>query len=369
MTGRSTRTAPKTRSSGSRIPYTTHDVNRPPPRPCTILVSCSLTHRCPMGNDDAVSLVQSDNFVIVTASLLAALLIYDHLLTFDREVRYIWSRGLSGSSFLYYAIRYPSLVYVLLLVYFVGPWEGKTLQVCPAFASESKHKYLTAIVAPRLFSGLRAYALCERRRGVLVVIVLLALVNPLTLMIEVVGTAALQIAPFNVCKFQVTISARIAARACTIAADMSVLAITWIRTFPEKIGGARMKLRSGIAICMLEDAKTTTWVLICLTHLIAISPRFTALLSCRFLLDLHEAAGAQFGRGSQHSLTLASSSIEFQSRDRAPDRCLEGARSVFGATLTWDTQRTAYTGSDDIELDETTYVAPGGSQDNVVDNV
>ena len=40
-----------------------------------------------------------------------------------------------------------------------------------------------------VFSGLRAYALCERRRWVLVVVVLLALVNPVTL---VVGLPALR---------------------------------------------------------------------------------------------------------------------------------------------------------------------------------
>lgn len=96
--------------------------------------------------------LNSDNrsdFIILTSSLLAgsffhvfslsdlpitlifntALLCYDHLLTFDREVRYIWPRGLCGSSILYFAIRYPSLVYISLLMYFVGPWQGKSLQV------------------------------------------------------------------------------------------------------------------------------------------------------------------------------------------------------------------------------------------------
>ena len=118
-------------------------------------------------------------------------------------------------------------------------------------------------------------------------------------------------------------------------------------------------------------AEPTIGVLVCLTHLIVMSSRFTTLLACRFILDLHEASEAQFGRGSQHSPTFAFSSIEFQSRDRAPDWCPEDARSVFGAVLTWDTRRAADSGSDDIELDGTTYVSSSGSQtmDNAVDDV
>ena len=118
-------------------------------------------------------------------------------------------------------------------------------------------------------------------------------------------------------------------------------------------------------------AEPTIGVLVCLTHLIVMSSRFTTLLACRFILDLHEAAEAQFGGiNSQHSTTLASS-IEFRSHYRAPDRRPEDARSVFGATLTWDTRRAAYIRSDHIELDGTTYVASSGSQDtdNAVDRV
>ena len=119
------------------------------------------------------------------------------------------------------------------------------------------------------------------------------------------------------------------------------------------------------------EAEPIIDVLVGLTHLIVMSSRFTTLLACRFILDLHEASEAQFGRGSQHSPTFAFSSIEFQSRDRAPDRRPEDTRSVFGATLTWDTRRAADSGSGDIELDGTTYVSSSGSQtmDDAVDNV
>ena len=119
------------------------------------------------------------------------------------------------------------------------------------------------------------------------------------------------------------------------------------------------------------EAEPTTGVLVHPTHPIVMPSRFTTLLACRFILDLHEASEAQFGRGSQHSPTFAFSSIEFQSRNRAPDRLPEDARSVFGAMLTWDTRRAAYILSDHIELDGTTYVASSVSQDteHAVDRV
>ncbi|PIL23400.1 hypothetical protein GSI_14711 [Ganoderma sinense ZZ0214-1] len=102
------------------------------------------------------------------------------------------------------------------------------------------------------------------------------------------------------------LTGQIAARACTIAADMSVLVITWTRTFPEKIGGARMKLRSGIAICMLQDG-TIYFGILLIIHVISLAlirelqfvnvmsqwiQAFTAVLACRFILDLHESFAA-----------------------------------------------------------------------------
>ncbi len=124
--------------------------------------------------------------------------------------------------------------------------------------------------------------------------------TPRVSQIELSGSTDWQIAPFNVCIFQPTISAQayekcvsdltlpfvsdsllrsgsylllrflkasikrvyvgqVAARTCTIVADLSVLAITWSRTFPKKVGGVRVVLRSGLATCMLKDGVCTLY--------------------------------------------------------------------------------------------------------------
>ena len=39
----------------------------------------------------------------------AALVLYDHLLTMDREMHYMWSRGFSRASVLFFMLRYGAI--------------------------------------------------------------------------------------------------------------------------------------------------------------------------------------------------------------------------------------------------------------------
>ena len=54
---------------------------------------------------------------------------YDYILSFDREARYIWRRRLSSASVLYVLLRYASLAAVVSTMLNLFPFSGKTCVV------------------------------------------------------------------------------------------------------------------------------------------------------------------------------------------------------------------------------------------------
>ncbi|TBU39272.1 hypothetical protein BD309DRAFT_1022261 [Dichomitus squalens] len=59
----------------------------------------------------------------IVSAICITLIIYDYVLTLDRERRYIWPRGLCGPSVLYYSLRYMPISYAIVLPYFLSPPE------------------------------------------------------------------------------------------------------------------------------------------------------------------------------------------------------------------------------------------------------
>ena len=62
---------------------------------------------------------------------LVAILLYDTVLTFQREVSQIWSRGHISATGLYVAARYGAIVNHLAMVLILSTWRGQSLQVGP----------------------------------------------------------------------------------------------------------------------------------------------------------------------------------------------------------------------------------------------
>ena len=57
------------------------------------------------------------------------LVIYDFLLSLDREARYIWRRGFSSATVLYFLLRYGSLSAVIITMLNLLPYDGKSSDV------------------------------------------------------------------------------------------------------------------------------------------------------------------------------------------------------------------------------------------------
>lgn len=59
-----------------------------------------------------------------------AIITYDYLITYDREVRHIWRRRFGVSALLFYAVRYSGLSSAILFTLYGAPFHGKSSMVC-----------------------------------------------------------------------------------------------------------------------------------------------------------------------------------------------------------------------------------------------
>ncbi|KAI0716587.1 hypothetical protein C8Q76DRAFT_582091, partial [Earliella scabrosa] len=89
-----------------------------------------------------------------------ALLWFDYLLTLGREINFIWPLRLSTSALLYHTVRYPALLTAIIL--------------CFNLAIER----LSSTNAISVFSALRIYAVTDRSRPTLVVVLVISLIAP-----------------------------------------------------------------------------------------------------------------------------------------------------------------------------------------------
>ena len=62
--------------------------------------------------------VESSQAFLTSASLTfgnIVLVLYDYIITLDREIRFLWTKGLTGFKFLFFANRYAGLLKAVLI--------------------------------------------------------------------------------------------------------------------------------------------------------------------------------------------------------------------------------------------------------------
>ncbi|CCM06021.1 uncharacterized protein FIBRA_08265 [Fibroporia radiculosa] len=130
------------------------------------------------GNSSAgyLALVETDfnnmllaNFCTVAAMML---LLYDYILTFAQEIQCIWRRKFSGATVLFFLNRYLSIIYRILMLLVILPWQYLPQQT----ADDVITIMLDLILA--VFTSLRLYAIWNRDRRILIAVILLGLVSP-----------------------------------------------------------------------------------------------------------------------------------------------------------------------------------------------
>ncbi|RPD54831.1 hypothetical protein L227DRAFT_657331 [Lentinus tigrinus ALCF2SS1-6] len=135
--------------------------------------------------------LQTDNYIFI-ASIIP--LVYDYIITFDREVGLFWARSLTGASALFFAARYIPMLYVIFnlvkwypsipLERYQYPLTSSSLPTptdvgfakprcsCDLLVKTSLTIDNLQSIAPAVFSGLRAFALTKNRALSLFIFVL-----------------------------------------------------------------------------------------------------------------------------------------------------------------------------------------------------
>ncbi|KAI8993928.1 hypothetical protein BD414DRAFT_411494, partial [Trametes punicea] len=272
-----------------------------------------------------------------------ALLAYEYLLALDQEIRLIWMRKKTAATLLFLLIRYWALITMVFLQAISAMPMSDNVRVsprvicrCSRYVKVQAGLQYAQYFTWATFSGLRALALSGMNWPLSLVVFVLACapfaVNMWQLgAIGVVGSNI----PLVGCigGSNITLSeAKIAtavSRSGTIAADILLVAISWRYaaqdwTFRDArtptMSLTRVMVLNGHALSILNALHLTLTLLSLVGVADDISPvtiftdPLTAILICRFLLDLHSANVKTTGQDTDEwHLRLDAGTLQFAS--------------------------------------------------------
>ncbi|KAI0804519.1 hypothetical protein BC629DRAFT_1663271 [Irpex lacteus] len=185
---------------------------------------------------------------------------YEWLITIDQEFQHIWFRRWSLSTWVFVMNRYATLLDCILdmlpapnaLVLFRWRYPGVL----------NWHAYV--------FTGIRAYALCNRNIWVLIIVFTLSMVPFATNMVGLhcseyglyylddVGTFVANLTIRGTLIYSISVS--LSGRAPLIVSDLIVLFATWKRAAGTVRRAARSNVRVPLSEALLRDGKILTHV-------------------------------------------------------------------------------------------------------------
>jgi len=275
------------------------------------------------------------NFCSVAATTL---LFYDYMLTFSRELRCIWGRKFSGATLLFFLNRYLTLIYRVLMVVDMLPWQGLPQQTADNICSGVLHstQAITLILQLVLaaFTSLRLYAVWSKDRRIFIAVFLLGLVPPgVNVFYYTTITFVSAPPPFVGCGTYVNLSTAaseiLAIFNCVfnIASDGIILILTWIKTAEIRRGFTQPK-KNGTLTYLIQRDGTIYFVTLLILNVInlvavkfqafgslpAITEVLNSILISRFILNLRGVYlyGTDSKASSNSSLKLSDiSTLQF----------------------------------------------------------
>ncbi|KAI0748157.1 hypothetical protein C8Q80DRAFT_721036 [Daedaleopsis nitida] len=119
-------------------------------------------------------------FIVQLVSLAPfTVLLYEYLITFDREVQYAWDRKLTWATSVFFLNRYLSIFEALAALVSV-PSPGDYF-VCVVISRIVDTTTAMQYVVWAVFAGLRVYAISEGSKTIASLVVFLALIPPTTI--------------------------------------------------------------------------------------------------------------------------------------------------------------------------------------------
>ncbi|KZT05492.1 uncharacterized protein LAESUDRAFT_655781, partial [Laetiporus sulphureus 93-53] len=160
-----------------------------------------------------------------------ALFFYDIIITFDQEVRVVWTRKITAASVIYILSRYLMFLYLILTLV-----ESAVDCEVPSplrIAFEDSHSPVLILS----FTALRTYAISLHAWHVAALVFLLGMVP----------------AGVNSVRQALDSIVVIGTRVCVVAADGVLLLVTWYRTYGLLKAANEVQVRASLASMLLRD--------------------------------------------------------------------------------------------------------------------
>ncbi|EIW64011.1 uncharacterized protein TRAVEDRAFT_67927 [Trametes versicolor FP-101664 SS1] len=236
-----------------------------------------------------------------------ALLAYEYVITFDREVRLVWGGGVTGANTLFVLNRYWLFFQYVTQVVTTYPISQTSCTVVGymVIVGNGGPPFIWAV-----FSTLRGYALSGRKWWVAILI--FAFFLPDIVLTAIYYSRLVPIAvepPFN-CLLASNlpeatwIQFTIASRVCLIVGDLIVLIVTWHSTFGITRAARVANIRMSLTTAILKDGTLYFACLLILnvvniivnavpnsSAVSAFQDPVTSILVSRFLLNLRDTLG------------------------------------------------------------------------------
>ncbi|KAL1941683.1 hypothetical protein VTO73DRAFT_7122 [Trametes versicolor] len=262
-----------------------------------------------------------------------AWLVWEYVITFDREVALVWSRKVNSASMLFLLNRYIMLVQFavqLPLSFTISDEWADTPDECRVLNRVLAVFSIAPYFVWAAFSALRAYAMSNRTWPIAILVFLLSIttacyniynfvkivpinlpapifciptfpgITP-TFIDQYVRPSLYDSSPYNANRKFSTAVRTTATRICLIIADALVIGVTWWRTWRFRVTAAQANVRTTFLQLLLRDG-TIYFVILLILNILQIIVRITAqanfittfeepltaILISRFLMNLRE---------------------------------------------------------------------------------
>jgi len=233
-------------------------------------------------------------------------LLYDHLLTLDLEVQYIWNQSKRRSSYWFFALRYLVTcgeIVVLVLRFSPPPSNADTCNLYETFINV--YTLVVELIVPILLA-MRVYAMYECSKRILWTLWgALALVLPVVVWSVVVSSLGTVLLAGIVCdRYFVEEKATYLAItwSCALTYDSLIFCLTVYKSYRTRKTYAKMDIQIPLMNLMIRDG-VVYFVVICCVHAVnialsatgstgmsALTRNISAMMILRLMLNLHEKA-------------------------------------------------------------------------------
>ncbi|RPD56564.1 hypothetical protein L226DRAFT_455382 [Lentinus tigrinus ALCF2SS1-7] len=256
----------------------------------------------------------------------AIVIFYEYLITFDSEIRLVWSRRITGASVLFFLNRYIMLLQNVITVPSFVPISNTA---CRALGWMDIILSLLPYFVWNAFSTLRTYALCGRDRRIPALVCLL-LCGPVVANLYNIPyqKPANSPPPYN-CgvanSITLAITVVLVSRLSSIAADAIVISVTWWTTYKIKKTAVLNNVKTSLVDLLLRDGSVyfCTMLVFNVLHIVVnfaeevsfmgdIADVITSILVSRFIINLRDLDSRDLLEQS-HSGSTAGGTVVFAS--------------------------------------------------------